>query len=321
MSHNIADNIKFGGDAFVSGNNIPAWHKLGTVKEGMLTALDCLTYGGLDFEVATQPAFFNFNGQKVVMESKYATHRTDNGAYLGCVGNKYKVVQNRDAFKFFDAITGDGKAIYETAGALGKGERIFISAKMPNYITINGTDDVTEFYVLFTSSHDGNGSIKAMVTPIRVVCANTLRMALENTVSSVNIRHTASAEQNLAQAHKILGITNNYAQEMDELMNHFNTIKVSDAKAMEIIAELFPVAEGKELSTKTSNLRDGMFEAYQTGTGQERILGTGYGLIQGVTYYTSHEKDYKDDSVKLTSLLEGQATKLVTQAKDLILSL
>ena len=321
MSHNIAENIKLGGHAFVSGNNIPAWHRLGTVKEGVLTAHDCLTHGGLDFEVATQPAYFDFNGERVAMEGKFATYRTDNGVYLGCVGNKYKVVQNRDAFKFFDAITGGEEAIYETAGALGKGERIFISAKMPNYIKIDGTNDVTEFYVLFTSSHDGNSSIKAMVTPVRVVCANTLRMALDNTVSSVNIRHTASAEQNLAQAHKILGITNLYAQEMDEMMNHMNTIKVSDAQAMEVIAQLFPVAEGKELSTKTLNLRDSMFEAYQTGTGQAGILGTGYGLIQGVTYYTSHEKDYKDDSMKLTSLLEGQATKFVTQAKDLILSL
>jgi len=321
MAHNIADNIKLGGHAFVSGNNIPAWHRLGTVKEGMLTAYDCLTHGGLDFDVATQPAYFDFNGQRVSMEGKYATYRTDNGEYLGCVGKGYQIVQNRDAFKFFDAITGGEEAIYETAGALGKGERIFISAKMPDYVTIDGTNDVTEFYVLFTSSHDGKNSIKAMVTPVRVVCANTLRMALENTVSSVSIRHTSSAEYNLSQAHKILGITNVYAKEMDGLMNHMNTIKVSDAQAMEVIAQLLPVAEGKTLSAKTANLRHDVFEAYQTGTGQESILGTGYGLIQGITYYTSHEKSYKDDSAKLLSLLEGKAESFTTQAKNLILSL
>lgn len=328
MAHNIAKNVKTGGHAFVSGNGIPAWHRLGTVKDGFLTAEDCLTDGGLDYQVITKPMTIEMpplagqeGSQSIVVPDKYATVRTDTNQVLGVVGNRYKVIQNSQAFTFFDAITGGGEAIYETAGALGNGERIFISAKMPNYVTIDGTDDATEFYVLLTSSHDGNGSIKAIVTPIRVVCANTLSFALQNNINCVNIRHTSSAEANLKEAHRVLGITNLYAEEMNGLLNHMNSIKVSDAEAKEVINQLFPAKEDGEVTTRTQNLRNQLFEGYMTGTGQEGIIGTGYGLMQGVTYFTSHLKNYKDDSVQLTSILEGQASKLNTQAQNLILAL
>ena len=322
MAHEIAVNVETGGHAFVSGNNIPAWHKLGTVLEGFLTAEECLKYGGLNFQVQKRIMYTEMpNAGRIVVPNQYATVRTDTNQVLGVVGKGYKVIQNEQAFTFFDSITGGGEAIYETAGALGIGERIFISAKMPNYVSIDGVDDPTEFYVLLTSSHDGQGSIKAIITPVRVVCANTLSFALQNNVNCVKIRHTSSADQRLKEAAKVMGITNQYAKEMNELLNHMNTIKVSDKQAVEIINQLFPATNEEEVHATTQKARDLVWQGYTEGVGQEGIIGTGYGLMQGVTYFTSHLKDYKDDSVQLTSILEGQAAKFNSEARKLILAL
>lgn len=327
MAHEIAKNIQTGGHAFVSGNNIPAWHRLGTVLEGFLTAEECLKFGGLNYQVkkrimTTEMPSLDGNGtEKIVVPNQYATVRTDTNQVLGVVGKNYTVVQNEEAFTFFDEITGGGEAIYETAGALGIGERIFISAKMPNYVSIDGVDDPTEMYVLLTSSHDGQGSIKAIITPIRVVCANTLSFALQNNVNCVRISHTRTAKERLAEASKVLGITNRYAEEMNELLNHMNSIKVSDDQAKDIINQLFPASDEENVHATTQKSRDLLWKGYTEGVGQEKIIGTGYGLMQGVTYFTSHLKDYKDDSVQLASIIEGQAAKFNSQAKKLILAL
>jgi len=327
MGHNIAENIKNGGAAFVSGNNKPAWHGLGTVLDGQLTSQECLKYGGLDYQVGIRPAKVllpNENGEDQLFDvpKTNITYREDNNVVLGSVGDRYTVVQNKNAFTFFDAIVGKGEAIYETAGALGEGERIFISAKMPDYININGTDDITEMFVLLTSSHDGTGAIKAMVTPIRVVCQNTLNFAMQGCTNKVSIRHTMNAETALANAHKLLGITNQYAQEMDEMFNHLNTVKVSDSAAKDVIAKLFPSdKDGDDIPTRTLNMREALYENYLTGVGQKGIVGTAYGLLQGTTYYTNHVRSYKDDDTKFKSIMEGQSEKLINQALGLVMQL
>lgn len=138
------------------------------------------------------------------MPHYFATIRTDTEQVLGVVGKDYEVLQNVDAFNFFDAVVGDAGIQYETAGALGKGERIFITAKLPGYI-LAGRDDSIEKYLFLTTSHDGFGSITAAFTPIRIVCANTLKAALRNHTASIKIRHTANARERLRQAHKRRG--------------------------------------------------------------------------------------------------------------------
>jgi phage/plasmid-like protein (TIGR03299 family) len=103
---------------------------------------------------------------------------------------------------FFDAIVGGGGILYETAGALGKGERIFIIAKLPDYINV-GNNDLIEQYLFFTTSHDGSGSITAAFTPVRIVCNNTLNAALRKQSNSIKIRHTVNAKERLEEAHKL----------------------------------------------------------------------------------------------------------------------
>lgn len=146
--------------------------------------------------------------------------RTDTQQVLGVVGKDYQIVQNRDVFLFFDSIVGAAEKVkYETAGALGNGERIFITAKLPDYIRV-GKDDLIEQYVFLTTSHDGYGSITAAFTPVRIVCQNTLNAAFRNQQNCIKIRHTASAIDRLKQAHQLMGITSKLAIEMEEIYNH-----------------------------------------------------------------------------------------------------
>jgi len=119
---------------------------------------------------------------------------------------------------FFDAIVGGDGIMYETAGALGKGERIFITAKLPDYIKV-GNDDLIEKYLFLTTSHDGTESITIAFTPVRIVCNNTLNAALGNCSNVLKIRHTSNAKAQLKEAHKVMGMVNTLSPLMEQAFN------------------------------------------------------------------------------------------------------
>jgi phage/plasmid-like protein (TIGR03299 family) len=177
MAHNLEN--RNGVTSFASTQK--AWHGLGQIVNGAMTAEEAIKLAGLGYDVVKVPNHIIWNGQQIETPSSFSTVRTDTGDILGDkVGNRYTIVQNKEAFSFFDSIVGGDMAMYETAGVLGRGEKVFITAKMPEMIRIAGTDDLTEVYVILTSSHDGSGAVIAAVTPIRIVCQNTMRLALNN---------------------------------------------------------------------------------------------------------------------------------------------
>ena len=146
------------------------------------------------------------------------TVRTDTLERLGTVGQGYGIVQNTEAFEFFDKIAGKNATIYETAGALGKGETVWISAKLPNYIKVkvNGKRDVTKERLLLANSHDGSGALKVIFTPTRVVCSNTLQMALSRYINGISIRYTQNIKDRLIQADTVLGIVSKEFEKTSE---------------------------------------------------------------------------------------------------------
>ena len=197
MAHNINFNERTGRYSFFSVQQ-KAWHGLGQIVEQYPTSAEAIKHAGLDYEVVKSPLFtkgsdiietvggIEVGSSELEVPNCFANIRTDNNTVLGVVGKDYHIVQNREAFSFFDAIVGGGEGIlYETAGALGKGERIFITAKLPDYIRVGNGDDVTEKYIFLTTSHDGSGSITAAFTPIRIVCQNTLNASLRRDRKSV----------------------------------------------------------------------------------------------------------------------------------------
>lgn len=316
MAHNLE--IRNGVASFASTQT--AWHGLGQIVGGAMTAQEAIRLAHLDYEVVKVPNFAYHNGEFLDTPASFSTLRTDTNQILGDrIGKNYTIVQNLEAFNFFDTIAEAGAAVYETAGVLGIGEKIFVTAKMPDTIRIAGTDDLTEVYVLLTSSHDGSGSIIAAVTPVRVVCQNTLNMALNNTINHVAIRHTSAVKDRLAEAHKVLGISKAFVIEANECFNHLSKKYVSDDSVKELIRNLFN--EQERDSTRIKNIEDAVLECYFTGVGQEKIVGTAWGAINGITFYLDHVKNYRNDATKFDNIIGGSSTLVATRATELLLAL
>jgi phage/plasmid-like protein (TIGR03299 family) len=233
------------------------------------------------------------------------------------VGKDYHIVQNIDAFSFFDSIVGNDTGIlYETAGALGKGERIFITAKLPDYIRV-GRDDLIEQYIFLTTSHDGYGSITAAFTPIRVVCQNTLNAAIRSKQNSIKIRHTVNAVERLKQAYELMGISNNLANEMEEIFNHWSKVRITDTELKKLIEiamapskdVLNSLQEAKfhQLSSHYLNIVDNVLEYALTAPSQQEVTtkGTLFGVYNAVTGYFQNMRDFSSEEHKLKSIMWG----------------
>ncbi len=316
MAHNIFKDEN-GKAAFFSVKQ-KAWHGLGTIVEDYPSSSEALEFAGLDFDVIKAPNIHRLpNGNEIVSDASFFTYRDDNNAVLGDkLGPGYNVVQNRDAFTFFDSIVGGEGIMYETAGALGKGEKIFITAKLPNYIKV-GKDDLIEKYIFLTTHHDGSGSITAAFTPVRIVCANTLAMAMGNMSNVVRIRHTKSAKDRLKEAHKIMGITNKLSDNLNEIFNSWAKIKISDKNVQRLIQEamapskevldMVKFGNDTDLSTAFNNICEDAYEYAMADETQQTdtTKGTLFGAYNAVTGYFQNVKNFKTGEDKLNSIMYG----------------
>ena len=340
MAHNLNYNNDNNEYSFFSVKE-RAWHGLGKIVDQYPTSAEAIKFAGLDYRVEKRPLFTydteNNTGDpdtdllipEIEVPNYFATIRTDTEQVLGVVGKDYEVVQNVDAFEFFDAIVGGGDGIlYETAGALGKGERIFITAKLPGYVRI-GREDLLEQYLFLTTSHDGFGSINAAFTPIRVVCNNTLNAAMRNHSNAIKIRHTASANDRLKTAHQLMGISSTLSAELQGIFNHWSEVRITDKEVKKLIQiAMAPNKEvlnnleaGKmdELSTTYTNIIDKVYEYALSSPSQqmETTAGTVFGAYNAVTGYFQNVRNYKDSEAKFKSIIEGTAKLRAQTAFDL----
>src|SRR5690606_24812624 len=223
-------------------------------------------------------------------------------------------------------IVGSGEGIfYETAGALGNGERIFITAKLPDYIRVGNGDDITEKYIFLTTSHDGSGSITAAFTPIRIVCQNTLNASLRNMTNVVRIKHTSGAKQRIHNAHKIMGLANTLSNQLESIFNDWSKVKVTDQEVRKLIQlalcpnketlDLITKRAEDEISTVFKNTVDDAFAyAMMSDTQQmETTKGTLFGAYNAVSGYYQNVKNYKNDEAKLQSIVLGGTAQLKSQ--------
>lgn len=337
MAHNLNYNENTGQYSFFSVKE-KAWHGLGKIVQDYPTSKEAIQHAGLDYEVIKSPLYTAGNvlsigqdgmvsdTQHIAVPGYYATMRNDNNAVLGVVGNEYEVVQNRDAFSFFDAVVGGGDGIlYETAGALGKGERIFITAKLPDYIKV-GDEDMIEKYLFLTTSHDGSGSITAAFTPVRIVCQNTLNAALNCKSHTIRIRHTSNAKQRLEEAHKLMGMTNRLSIELEGVFNQWAKLRITDNDVKKLIQlamapnkeTLAILRKGNtdELSTMYTNTVNDVFAYAMMNDTQQMATtkGTVFGAYNAVTGYFQNVRSYKDDDAKIKSILMGGTAQMRTQA-------
>lgn len=212
---------------------------------------EALIAAGLDWTVEQTPVYMN-DGTEI--KNYKANVRSDDKTVLGIVTDRYKIVNNVDAFSFTDALVGeteDGVVRYETAGSLSGGKRVWLLAKMP---TKKVLDDDVEPYMVFSNSHDGTGSIKICMSPIRVVCQNTLNLALNTAQRSWSTKHIGNMEDKLEEARHCLGMANIYMDALNNEADRLANIKLDYEQINEILDQMFPVTE-KDSDRKRANVQ------------------------------------------------------------------
>lgn len=341
-----------------NGRKERAWHGLGTVYDRPLTALEALQGAHADFEVGLQPMvgitpeLMNMinNGQFInasmlkdmFIDGHCATMRLDHNEVLGVVSDSYGVVQNKHAFDFVDMLTtgelGGETPTIESAGMLGNGERVFITAKFPEPIRMAGKDDLIDMYVVFTTSHDGTGAVTCMVTPIRVVCNNTLNMALQNNSGKISMRHTSHVldrldlanKENAQMAYKSLNLYNTYKAFFEESLMELAKKRLTDKETEQILAkallsdDVWKVYKNNNFSldsddipTRSKNIMLNVTDALHTGVGQAQIEGgTGLWLVNGLTTYYQNTMTWKDDEKKFNAITDGSVQKKLQTVYD-----
>ena len=271
---------------------VAPWHGLGTCVENAPGSQEALKVAGLDWKVVQKPIFTE-EGQLV--GGFKANIRDRDNQILGVVTDRYKVVQNEEAFAFTDQLLGEG-ITYETAGSLQGGRRTWILAKLPQRYIISG-DEITP-YLVFMNSHDGTGAIKAAMTPIRVVCQNTLNLALSNAKRSWSANHVGNINGKLDDARYTLLYADKYMAELGRSIDRLNQIRLSDQKVYEYINALFPLADNATEQQKKNLLRmkEDVKARYFEAPDLKHIGKNGYRFVNAVSDFATHSKPLRERS-------------------------
>jgi phage/plasmid-like protein (TIGR03299 family) len=197
------------------------------IVDGALSVHDALERSGLNWSVDKIPAGYkNEDGEFIAAGAKFnLTQRRDTQAILGSVGNQYQVFQNEQAFAFADELLGFG-AEFHAAGAFNGGANVFLIAKLPEGIVVEG-EETMDLYLDMLNSHNGSGSIAWYATPIRRNCTNQTRLMINKAVSSAKIRHTATAGERVAQVAETLRLVDTYKKELEEGITQLQSLEMN----------------------------------------------------------------------------------------------
>lgn len=290
------------------------WHGLGTHLNKPATAAQAIKAASLDWEVTKQPLFLSHDKTFKQVRNRYAVVRGDKTAdgespvVLGIVGKEYTPLQNSDAFNWFDPIADGTKAIYHTAGALGDGERVWILAKLPDTIRVIG-DDITEKYLLLSNSHDGNSSVQVKFTPIRVVCQNTLTMALSQG-KGIRVAHTPSLPVRMAAARDALGIIHERFAEITAAFKRMAEVNVTHERLAHYVDRVFPLPADKSDEQGIARVQRARGEAarlFDTGRGNNaaKVRGTLWAAYNGVVEFVDYAMTHRDTNRRLDAIWFG----------------
>lgn len=285
MAHNLE---RFGSDVAFATREIPAWHGLGQVFDGEVSTVEMLSLAKLNgWDVRLSPLVTSAPCAKPYFEVIRTNPATNGDDVLAIVGDRYRVLQNEELFQFGDAIL-DGGAKWETAGAIKKGTTVFGSLSIDKEFTLDpkGASDTTKTYLLVNTSHDGSTSVRASITPVRVVCQNTLNMALNNVKQSFTIRHTTNLNQRASQARLALGLTFSYMDEFESMATSMFDFKMNDDKFKTMLDVVYPLDRANATSaqvTKRDKKTDFLMALWLNSPTMANVKGTAWGALNAVT--------------------------------------
>ena len=274
------------------------WHGLGTRVLEAPTSSAALSLAGLDWKVVQKPVF---TADGLFISGFKANVRDRDNQVLGVVSDRYKVVQNEDAFAFTDELLGEG-VTYETAGSLQNGRRTWILAKLPQRYIISG--DEIDPYLVFMNSYDGTGAIKAAMTPIRVVCQNTLNLALSTARRSWSTIHTGDIHGKLQDARNTLLYADRYMAVLGKTIEELSRQKLSDRQVLEYIDALFPLPEDASEARKKNigKLKEELKLRYFDAPDLQHVGKNAYRFVNAVSDFATHARPLRERSSYRESL-------------------
>jgi len=276
-----------------------AWHGLGITLDRDLSAEDVMTAGMLGgWNVRKLPLFYEddapaWDGARVENPDRWATVRTNPATqrteYLGTVGSKYVPIQNEEHAGLLQAIVDESGAVFDTAGSLRGGKETFITMRMPEDLLVGGADPIN-LNLVALNSHDGMSAFRFLVSPVRVVCANTQSAAIRQAKASFSIRHTLNAGRELQEARDALGLTWKYVEAFEKAAEELIAAKYTNRQYDNFVARVLNI-ETKDKDKVAPQLeahRQGMLQLWRDSDTLDGIRGTKWGAYQTVTEYFDH---------------------------------
>jgi phage/plasmid-like protein (TIGR03299 family) len=285
MAHNI-DSMAYYGET--------PWHGLGTSIPARANASQMIVAAGLNWEVSMTP-IPNVGAHADKKARRFHLLRMPRNpdeieVPLGVVSPRYRALQNKEAFEFFDPIIGDSKAVFETAGSLGNGERIWVLAKVPGEIRVIG-DDICSKYLLLSNAHDGRGSVSVKFTPIRVVCQNTLILALESGEKAHNIRHSKHMQDRMKDVQELLGLIWKTFQKAEELFQSLAKVQVDAVRLDTYLEAVYPRTEEQRKAKKRPDRWERVAKLFEDGDSPDlRPDHTLWGAYNSVTRFEDYRQ-------------------------------
>lgn len=327
MSHEI-DQSTGKTAVFVTGE--PPWHGLGTVIKQAATSQEAIVLAGLNWEVEQWPLITSRGGEMKPIVNHLANVRADTQRVLGVVSRRYRLFQNAEAFDFMDALVGEKLAMFETAGSLADGRRIWLLARLPGEYRA-AADDVVKPYVLLTNNHDGSGPLRMVPTTIRVVCQNTLLLALgEAGQTGVTIRHAGDLATRVAEARQKLGIISQRMQRFADELQLLSTAPVRSSSLEEYFRHLSsravaPISDTRKAGQPQIDLirrrREDVLRQWHENFEHPTNALTGmrhtwWGAYNAISQWTDHQKPYRGRGIharrenRLNSIWFGESDRL-----------
>ena len=260
------------------------WHGLGTMVAEAPNSKDALRLAGLNWKVLQEPVYTE---NKELIQGYKANVRDTDRKVLGVVTDRYKVIQNEEAFAFTDTLLGEGVR-YETAGSLQEGRRVWMLARLPREFIIGG--ERISPYMVFSNTHDGSEAVKTALTPIRVVCNNTLNLALRTAKRSWSMIHTGDISGKIEEAKNTLLLADEYMTALGQEFEDLRKIKLSEKQVLDYIKILLPMEENYSLLQKrgVEKLRADMKMRYFDAPDLKDVGNNGYRFVNAVSDFATH---------------------------------
>lgn len=275
---------KFESGVFARG--VPAWHGLGVVlpDEGLTSEAALAASGLAGWDLTKEPLYLA--GGYQLLNHMGVVRKTDN-TVLGVVGTKYRIVHNEEAFAWADALVGGPGYHFESAGSLRHGSIVWVLVRTP--FTMDLPDSEVQQYLLLWNRHDGTGAVMVQATNVRAVCQNTLRLASATAAATVKIRHTESAESRLAEAQRVMGLSQGAADRAEALARELLDKALSERSWNQLLSKINPIptdaGRARELAIVRSEAIDELYHNHPT---QQGIVGTAWGAYNAFALWTDH---------------------------------